>query len=154
MDERKFRRPANGRPLAYMRPLPDWVIGEISFSDEQTITYSTNEPFAIVPVAAGPGLLAAVRVSMAFRTAESGADASNYTQLELRVGNATTYNTIATLDTQGNPGSLETVTQDIFAYLDPGDVIFAYWTRTGAGSNNYTNDSALVAVDVILERLP
>lgn len=154
MDDREFRRPSNGRPLLYMRPLPDWIITQYSLGGEQTINYTTNQPIGIVPLSAAPGMAFCARVSMAFRTAESGADSSNYTQLEVRAGNAASYSVVATLDTQSGPASLEAVTADVQVYLDPGDTIFAYWTRQGTGSVNYANDFGFVSLDVAVERLP
>jgi hypothetical protein len=94
------------------------------------------------------------RVTWTLYDAESGADGSNYTQLEVRIGPVSDYTVIATLDTQSNPAVGDLITQDCYVPMDPGVLLWAYWTRTGTGSVAYNNKLCVVTLDLIAERLP
>lgn len=143
-----------GRPQFYQRPMPKWAVSQLQVEGEREIAYTTAIPLGVVPPIVEGSIYRASMVSMAYRTAESGADASNYTALSLRVGTPASYTEIASLDTQAGPGALEITAADASAYLNPGDLIFAYWTRTGSGSVDYAGEMCLVVLDIVGERRP
>lgn len=150
MEDRSQNR-FDGRPLHYGRPLPPWSDGPAPVGGEHAISYTTPIPLGLVPRFSLPMCIYA---NVALRTAESGADGSNYTQVEIRAGTPAAYTVIATLDTQSNPGALEIFTTVVGSYLPPGQLLFAYWTRTGVGSVDYAGDYGTVILDITGVRQP
>lgn len=89
------------------------------------------------------------RIWAVLDAAESGADGSNYTTFDFRVGDDfATYDSIGSVNTQGNPAAGEPVVKNIRPILsDPGKALFVRPTRTGAGSVNFATARLTAGVD-------
>jgi len=119
------------------------------------IKYTIPTPIWIPPThIVAPVRMVLDRISLAFQDTESGADASNHSQVQLAVDPLGSHTVIATMDTRSNPVRADDIlTQDLYHVLEPGQLIWAYWTKVGAGTTNYANKTAVINLDVLLERL-
>lgn len=85
--------------------------------------------------------------------AESGADASNNTQFEFRIGpNLASYTTLATITTAGNPAAGEPMVANIAYFANPGDCVFVVESVNGTGTTNFNNADIVMGVDYRQER--
>jgi|10_taG_2_1085330.scaffolds.fasta_scaffold03365_3 hypothetical protein len=115
--------------------------------------YSNERYFGVVPPVVQDAVPTAIVCSIVFDTAESGADASNYTQVEFRVGTTSTYKIIATLNTTSNPVAGKPVQATIYRHLEPGEGLWVYATRVGTGSVNLNSVQCSFAIDFAGEKI-
>lgn len=145
------RNRVSGFPLHHGRPYPQWAVQQSQVESAHAISYTDEHFVGVVPRMDTPLCL---MVRVALRTAESGADGSNYSEVEVRAYTGASYEVVANLDTQSNPAALSQLTTEPGAYLSPGALITAYWTRTGSGSVDYSGDHAMVSLDILGVRQP
>jgi len=137
----KPMRPANG------------VLHDQQLSTRTKCVYNTNHPVLAVPALRGNWVPRAVRIWMSPQVAEAGADASNYTQVEFRVGTAASYTVLGAVNTQANPAACTLISANPYKLLQTGDTIFVLWTQVGATSVSYTNKWFSVGVDLVMEQI-
>jgi len=117
-------------------PTPHIVKGgwQISASVKGETIYSTTLLCGVAPIHFSPDAVnTIIGIWFVFDTAESGANSSNNTKVEFRVGNSATYTTVGSLDTSGNPGAGVSVRGQVYHQPQPGDTLIVYPTSVSSG---------------------
>lgn len=110
---------------------------------------TANVALGVTPYNPLPYAYFATRLWAIFGVAETGADSSNFTQVEFRYGtDFATYTVLGSVNTQTNPAAGKPITKTIAPIrLKPGLVLFAVATRTGILSVNFTTERICLGVD-------
>jgi hypothetical protein len=120
---------------------------------EQTSIYNQTIPMGMMPDAMIPFAWYLTRAYVIIGDAESGADASNNTQIDFYYGltaDHTTGTLFHTLNTVGDPAAGEPITDGLAPIMiqPRSRVIFARITRNGVGSVNMASSTFTLGVDL------
>ena len=141
-------------PTHYGRPLPGFINELMVAGGEHEVKNNGGGLIGVVHgTVAMPTRLVITQVHLVLLTDESGADASNYTQAEVRVGSFSNYTTVAQLRTYSGYTAGDVINEKCYVPVRPGQLIWAYWTKVG-GAHNYNSEFALISADLVGERIP
>jgi len=144
--------PTASQPMGVLNRLFPYIFQYPGMHDGGGL-YTTNHMIGTVAPFLEDSVSTAVECAIAFASNESGANSTNYTQVEFRVGPIVGYSVLATLDTQTNPLAGVAVKQTIYRHLEPGDLLWVYATRVGTASVNFNAIQCVYTISVAGERI-
>jgi hypothetical protein len=113
----------------------------------------TTVVIGTVPYFEGTHVPTARRIYCVWGASEAGsADASNYTNIDVRIGTITDYTAIGGLQTTTGYSAGDVIEKSAWYPVKGGQLIFVVITRTGT-AHNFNGDNLCVGVDIVGERV-